>query len=67
MTMGTLESGILRECRRVIGNPKLRIKDIRAWSIIGPVEAMEGEIEVWLPDIKCNLVVPVALDRRGKH
>ena len=48
------------------GDPKSGDAGKRTWwnGPIGSVELREGEIEIWLPDMKINAAVPAALDRR---
>ena len=64
MTNTTLDiTNIWRECKLVIRNPEMRERT--CWD--GPqvqLEPGEGAIQVWLPDMQRNAVVPTALDRR---
>jgi len=42
MTMASLEREILAEAKIIVGNKKLRMKDIMEWST-GEIKAQEGE------------------------
>jgi hypothetical protein len=50
MGLRELEAGILRELRRVIGNSKVRQKDIQEWSTT-PVTAQGEEKLAYLPEL----------------
>ena len=63
MSTMTLERKIWLECQQVIRNPEMREKDLLEWSI-GSLKPREGEVEIWLPDMQRNALVPAALDRR---
>lgn len=62
--MATLERAIVQEARMVLHNPKLRIKDLLAWST-GPEEPDGAdEVGIHLPIHKINLVVLKIYDKR---
>jgi len=54
--MASLERAILAEAKEVIGNKKLRMKDIMEWST-GKFKAEEGEKLYHLPGIGVDIAV----------
>ena len=56
MSMTTFEREVLDGARVVLGNPKLRWKDILEWST-GNIKAQEGEIVVRVPDPGAYVVI----------
>lgn len=56
MSIRTLENEILQEARKVVGNNKLRLKDIMEWTT-GDIEVHEGEKIYRLPDIGVNIAI----------
>jgi hypothetical protein len=59
MGIRQLEAEILAEARKVTGRPKLRQKDILAWST-GPVNPEDGEETIFLPGLKVSIAVKKA-------
>jgi hypothetical protein len=56
MSMASLERELLTELKAVVGNSKLRKKDILEWST-GEVEVREGEVKYRLPRLGVNVVI----------
>jgi hypothetical protein len=53
MSMRDLEMAVVNEAKQVLGNDKLRLKDLMEWST-GKVEPQENETLVYLPTLKVN-------------
>ena len=64
MSMQALERQIRLEAQKILNNPKLRNKDILAWSS-GPVEAEEGEVVIRCEQLGINVCVAAEHDKRG--
>lgn len=56
MSMQSLEKAILAEAKTVVGNKKLKMKDIMEWST-GEVKPEPGEQVFRLPDIGVNIAI----------
>lgn len=56
MSLRSLEAAILVEAKQVVGNSKLRQKDIMEWST-GNIEPQEGEKVYELPGIGVNIAI----------
>lgn len=66
MSMQTLERAILRELQQVTGLPTLKLKDIMEWST-GECEAPRpGELHVFLPHHRVNVVYVEPVKKGGK-
>lgn len=63
MGFATLEKAVLEAAKVVIRNPKLKRKDLLAWST-GEVSAEEGEVAFELPELSINVVVAKVHDKR---
>ena len=63
MSMATLEHAILAGARDVLGNRKLRMKDIMEWST-GDIKPQDGEVCVRVPDPGVNVCVKTECDKR---
>jgi hypothetical protein len=57
MSLATLERAILDEARTVTGRPKLRKKDLLAWST-GPLPYEAGETPAFLPALQVHVILP---------
>lgn len=66
MSMQSLERAILIEAKEVIGNKKLRMKDIMEWST-SEVVAQPGEKLYFLPAMKVNIAVPKSVASMPKE
>ena len=62
MSMATLENAILAAAKRHFKNPKLRKKDLLAWSTC-EVEAQTGEVAAWIEDPGVYVVISKDLDK----
>lgn len=56
MGIKQLEAAILAELKEVVGNRKIRQKDIMEWST-GNITAQEGETLYHLPELNVNVSV----------
>lgn len=56
MSIRTLETEILQEARIVVGNQRLRLKDIMEWTT-GDIEPHEDEKIYRLPNIGVNIAI----------
>ena len=56
MSMQSLERAILAEAKKVIRNPKLKMKDIVEWST-STVKAEEDEVLYYLPELGVHIAV----------
>lgn len=64
MSMATLEREILTQAKIVVKNPKLKMKDILAWST-GDVKAEDdGEIVLRVPNPGVNICILKVNDKR---
>lgn len=64
MNMQALERQIRLEAAEILANPKLRNKDLLAWSN-GPVEPEDGEIVIRCERLGVNVCVAAEHDKRG--
>ena len=64
MSMQALERQIRLKAAEILANPKLRNKDLLAWST-GPVEPEEGEIVIRCERLGINVCVAAEHDKRG--
>lgn len=63
MGMRTLEAAVLAEARELFKNPKLRQKDILAWST-GNVTPEPGEVVARTEGLQVDVCVKVEHDKR---
>ena len=63
MSMATLERAIVIEARKVLKNPKLRIKDIMEWST-SPIKENDGEIIIRVDDPGVYVAIKREDDKR---
>jgi hypothetical protein len=63
MSIAAVERKIIEELREVIGNPKLRNKDLLEWST-GPITPQDGETVVRLPGLLVYCAFPTSADKR---
>ena len=64
MSFVTLERAVLAEARELLSNPKLRQKDLLAWST-GPVNIeSDDEKIVHLPGLSINVIILASCDKR---
>ena len=56
MSMQSLEREILAEAKEVVGNKKLRMKDIMEWST-GEIEAQPGEKLYYLSNLSVHIAI----------
>lgn len=63
MSLSRVEKAIWAEAKRVLNNPKMKLKELLEWST-GSVDAAEGETSVRLPEHGVNIIVPSSCDKR---
>lgn len=64
MSMRTLETAIVKELREVLRNPKLRNKDLLAWSTGDLTTDDAAELVLLLPGLHVNACVHKVHDKR---
>jgi len=66
MSLRTLEKTIVEEARKVLCNPKMRLKDLMEWRT-STIEPTEGETVLYLEINKLWISVPMSVDKRPKE
>lgn len=64
MSMRTLEAAVVKELREVLRNPKLRNKDLLAWSTGDLTTDDAAELVLLLPGLVVNACVLKVHDKR---
>lgn len=65
MSMKALETAILNELHTVLGNNKLRKKDILEWST-GDIKAQDDETKYFLPVYQVYVVIKTPVEKPKK-